>query len=96
MNVRLLTGICFFGLSTAAAICGNVVVHRMIDQINRHPGNGPDISHFMFSPGKLIRIVTDYRSLYPEGKLGFYLRASVAGLVVGFVGLVFCLMVRFQ
>jgi hypothetical protein len=96
MNIRMLIGICFCCLSGLGGVFGNLTIHRMIDEINRKSASDPTVSHSGFLSMKFTRIVTDYENLYPLGKLRSDLRASIAALLIGFVGTVLCLMVRFR
>ena len=96
MTARILIGICFFSLGALAAITSNAVVHRMIGEVNRKSTGGTTISHYWFWPGKVDRVVSDYRRLRPDGKLDRYLKICVAAMVVGLAGAAVCMMVRFR
>lgn len=62
---------------TAASLCvamtgivlGNLLLYMMIGEINRKREEPDLVSHFGFTLPKYLRILSEYRRLYPTGRL---------------------------
>jgi len=80
-----------FGVAMAGVLVGSLVMFSMIEQINRKKPDGERISDLGSTPGKMLRILDEYRRLYPAGRLTVYYWGSVASLGIGFVGSAVCM-----
>jgi hypothetical protein len=96
MNTRFIIGVISFGLSVSGLVYSNYLLYMMIGALNRRREDGKTISYFGFTMVKAIKIVEEYRSQYPLGKLHLYRRACLLVAYSSLVGVAICLMVRFR
>lgn len=85
MNRWLVIGIIAFCVALSGVILANMFVIMMIGEINRKKEEGSLISYFGFSPPKVMQIFTEYRSLYPNGKLHIYALAVFAIAMIALI-----------
>jgi hypothetical protein len=78
-------------LAISGCILANMFLLMMIGEINRKKEDGKVISYFGFTPGKMVRIFKEYRSLYPNGKLHLLALASFGAAVICLIGVAVCL-----
>jgi hypothetical protein len=78
MSTRIICGIIFFGAAMTGGFVANMLTTAMIGEINRKRQNGNTLSYFGFTPSKTLRILREYRSSYPEGRLHIYWLMAVA------------------
>lgn len=88
MNLWLIIGIIAFCAALSGVILANMFVIMMIGEINRKREDGKLISYFGFTPPKVLRIFSEYRRSYPNGKLhicalAVFVIAMIALIVVG-------------
>jgi len=57
--------ISFFGASTFSTLASTLILFAMIGEINRKKDSNSQIQYFHFS---WIRVLREYRLLYPKGK----------------------------
>ncbi len=71
--------IILFCLAVSVILTCSLFLTMMIGEINRKREEENLISYFGFTPSKALRVLREYRSLYPRGKLQIY--ALLANLV---------------
>lgn len=76
MSIRLIAGIILFCLFLGAIFLVNTFSARMIGEINRKRQEGNQIANLGFTLPKSLRILDEYRHLYPDGKLHIYALAA--------------------
>lgn len=55
---------------------------QMIGEVNRKHPDDQQYSYMFFYPGKMQKIMADYRQLYPHGRLNLWGRAlQIAGFL---------------
>jgi hypothetical protein len=91
MSTRAIIGIIFFCVAMTGAFLGNMTLIMMIGEINRKRQEGNLISYFGFAFPKLLRIFSEYRSLYPDGKLHIYNLAAVFLMFACMIGVAVCI-----
>jgi len=96
MTPQLVIGIVFFCVAMTGCAIGNISMYKMIDEINRSIHRSQSLTHFGFWAGKNLFIMSEYRRLYPEGKLHGRTWASIATMIAGLTGVAICMMVRFR
>lgn len=78
--IKVLLGfLCFLALAGVAA--ANFLVLRIVSNTNRRKGPEDQASMFIWYPGKLERIIDDYKSAFPDGSHVFWAKVSMS---VGF------------
>jgi len=87
MSIQLVAAAVFFCIAMSGIMCGSMVVFMMIGEINRRRPNDDTLKYFGFELDRIGRVTSEYRSLYPHGRLHVVLRGS---LTVGFVSLACC------
>ena len=85
VNARIIGAIVFLGVATTATILANIFATMMIGEINRKRQDRPLLSYFNFTIPKILEMFSEYRLLYPSGKLHIVTSAAVA---VGFLGII--------
>jgi len=88
--IRVVVGISFFCLGIAAAIVSYIFIIRMIDEINRQREGENQIEYLGSTPPKMLRILKEYRSLYPNGRLRHYAIASFITMMAALMGTAIC------
>jgi hypothetical protein len=74
----------------------NFIMFMMIGEVNRKKPDEGTISYFGFTYGKLSKILTEYRHLYPQGKLHLYWKVCLVLAFSALAGVLACLMIRFR
>jgi hypothetical protein len=90
LTPRLVIGLVAFGLAMTGIGAANLVMFRMIDEINRKRPEGEQMSHLGGPPLKTYRILDEYRRLYPAGRLHLYYWGSGAFAMINLVGSAVC------
>lgn len=85
MNRSIVVALIAFCIAMIGLTLANQLFTIMIGEINRKRGEGNLVSYFGFTPPKVQRIFSEYRSSYPSGKLHIL---SLAAFLVGMSGLV--------
>ena len=88
--IRVVLGIGFFCLGIAAAIVNYIFTIKMIDEINRQREGENQIEYLGSTPSKTLRILKEYRSLYPDGRFRDYAIASFITMMVALLGMAIC------
>jgi hypothetical protein len=91
MTPSVLVAVIAFCIAMIGLTLANQFFSMMIGEINRKREEGNLISYFGFTPPKVLRIFSEYRSFYPSGKLHLL---SLAAFLVGMSGLL-CVAVCF-
>jgi hypothetical protein len=91
MSTRVITGIIVLCLSLSVTFLANLFVTMMIGEINRKRQEKDLISYFGFTFPKMLRILREYRRLYPGGKLHIYALASFGVAMISLVIVAVCL-----
>lgn len=91
MSIRAIIGIIFFCFGMTGVFLGNMTLMIMIGEINRKRQEGDLVSYLGFTLPKFLRILREYRSSYPDGKLHIYYFAAVALVFIGFIGTAVCI-----
>jgi hypothetical protein len=84
-SIRVIAGVIFFCVGIAAAITGNMFTTMMISEINRQRKEDNQISYLGFTPPKTLKIFSEYRRLYPQGRLRHYADASFIAMMIALV-----------
>jgi hypothetical protein len=69
----------------------NLLLYAMIGEINGKEPDAERISYFSFTPGKMFRILDQYRRLYPAGRLHVYYWGSSVLAGISLVGYAVCM-----
>ena len=88
--IRVVLGISFFCLGIASAIISYIFTIKMIDEINRQREGENQIEYLGSTPPKMLRILKEYRSLYPNGRLRHYAFASFITMMAALLGTAIC------
>jgi hypothetical protein len=86
MSARIIIGIISFSVAMTGAFAGNMFLIMMIGEINRKRQEGNLVSYIGYTPFKIIRVLSEYRRLYPNGKLHVLTFAAIAVMFIGTVG----------
>ena len=82
MSTRALIGVISFAVTMNCMYAANMLGYMMIGEINRRRQDDDQVSYFGFWFQKILRILGEYRELYPDGRLHVYfLSASALGMV---------------
>ena len=90
-SARLVVGACSFFIGVIGITTANVLVTRMIREVNRVRREGDRVSELGFTFPKLMRIFSAYRASYPDGCLGIYALLAGALGMAGWVSVAVCL-----
>src|SRR5437588_457960 len=85
-SIRVIAGIIFFCIGASAATAASMFTIMMIGEINRQRTEDNLIPYFSFTPPKMLRIFSEYRRLYPNGRLHLY---AIAVFISALTGLLF-------
>jgi hypothetical protein len=91
MNTRLITGVISFCFALTGLFLANILLTMMIGEINRKRQDGSLVSYVGFTFPKMLRIFSEYRTSYPNGKLHIYALAALAFAIIGLASLAVCL-----
>ena len=67
--MAIIVGVVFVCLGASCAAIGSLLVHREIVDVNRKIPDAERISLSFMYPSKMQRIKSEYRRLYPTGKV---------------------------
>ena len=91
MNARVIIGVISLCIVTTGAVLANMYFIMIIGEINRKRQDGNQVSYFGFMFPKMMRILNEYRSLYPQGKLHVYAVVAFGLSIVGLITVGVCL-----
>jgi hypothetical protein len=69
MNERVVVGVVSLVIGMVAMISASMFQMAMVDAVNRRWPAGEQISPYGWYLGKTIRLLNEYRRLYPDGRL---------------------------
>ena len=88
---RAIMGIVSLSCAMTGLFVANIFLTIMIGEINRKRPDGNLISYFGFAFTKMLRIFSEYRGSYPQGKIHLYSLLALALAVAGLIGVAACL-----
>ena len=91
MTALTVAAIISLSVGLSAAIIGALLTAMMTGEINRKKDDENQIPYFNFPLGKRTGVHSQYRHLYPEGRLHFYIFAASVVMAIGFGGALLCL-----
>lgn len=91
MTGRTVVGIISFCLVLTGLFLANMFLWMMIGEINRKRDEGHLVSYFGFTFPKMLRIFSEYRRLYPGGKLHVYAWSAFAVAMLFLIAVAVCL-----
>ena len=65
----MVPGVVFICMGASCAALGGLLVHREIAAVNRKLAPSEQISYSFMYPGKMQKIKSAYKNLYPTGKV---------------------------
>lgn len=89
-NIRIIAGITVFCIGAFAASAASKFITMMIGEINRQRKEDNQISYFGDTPSKMLGIFSEYRRLYPKGRLRHYAIASIMTMTVALLVTAVC------
>lgn len=89
-SIRVIVGIIFFCLGLAAAIASGIFTIMMIGEINRQRKEDNQISYLGYHPLKMVQIPSEYRRLYPNGRLHQYANATFIIMAIALIIMAVC------
>jgi 4-hydroxybenzoate polyprenyltransferase len=95
MTIRLIAGIVFFCAAIAGFTFANMLVDRMFDEIHRSNDGRWNYSELGNWARKDFFIVSEYRRLFPRGKLFARWRVTIFLAVTALAVVGVCLMTAF-
>lgn len=95
MTATVVVMIVAFCVGLSGVFLANMFITMMIGEINRRRSDADLLSYFGFTPAKIFRLFSEYRSLYPEGHLHVFALACFACTMVGFIVVAVCLQIGF-
>ena len=69
MTTHVIVGIVAFVCGVVCAITGTVVVFEMVDRVNERLPEERQFSPLWWHLPKLLRVLTEYKRIYPDGIL---------------------------
>ena len=78
----------FFVLGVGCAFVVTMLLTMMIGEINRKKADSETISYIGFHLLKMLTILSEYKRLYPKGRLRVQLAGALVIQVIAFVGLI--------
>lgn len=91
MSARVIIGIVSFSIFMTGLFVANLLVTILIGEINRKRQDDNLVSYWGFTPPKMTRIFSEYRRLYPDGRLNVYVWTAFAIAMIGLVSAGVCL-----
>jgi hypothetical protein len=92
MSPKAMVAIIAFFVAMSSVVLGNMFFIMMIGEINRKRQEGNLISYFGYTPMKVRRVRSEYRSLYPNGKLRIYYVVTEALFVISMTTVALCIL----
>ena len=93
MNALTVLAIVCFSVGLSAGLLGTLLGFAMTGEVNRKRSSGDQIPYFNFQPWKRMELLSEYRRLFPEGRLHVYIFAAVAVTAIGVFGALLCIYV---
>jgi hypothetical protein len=91
MNERIIVGIVCFCVAMTGLFLANLFLTIMIGEVNRKRTDGNLVSYIGFTGPKILRICSEYRRSYPDGKVMIYAVCAFVLAMIGLVGVAVCL-----
>ena len=87
---RTILGIASFSIALTGLFLSNMFLVMMIGEINRKRSETDQVSYFGFTLPKVLRIFSEYRRVYPGGKLHSYAFISFGIAMLGLISVAVC------
>jgi hypothetical protein len=87
MSARAIIGIISICVAIISSIAANMVLFMMIEAIDRRRKDDSLFSDFGYLRLRLLQVLREYRTSYPEGRLHLYGLAAIAAGLIGMIGL---------
>ncbi len=87
MDAVVIVGIVTSCLALSLILLANIVLVMMIGEINRAREQGKLVPCTVFPLPKMLRILGEYKRLYPAGELLVYALAAAALALIGLISL---------
>ena len=78
IRIQIIIAIISLGGVSICGIVSNIFMTMMVEEINRKKQKGNRVSYIGFTFFKMLRILNEYRLLYPGGQLYLYMRMVFA------------------
>jgi len=91
MSSRVVAGIVSFCVALTGLFLANMFLTMMIGEINRKRQDQNQVSYFGFTFPKLLRVLGEYRSSYPNGNMHFYALSAFTLAIIGLISVAVCL-----
>jgi len=91
VTARVIVATISFCVMLTCLFLANTLVTMMIGEINRKKPVEPPISYVGFGPSKIQRVLKEYRSSYPSGRLNVYASAAFIMAMLALLGVAFSL-----
>lgn len=97
MNVRLTLAALSFGLAMVGCLFTNLTYYSMVDEINKQKPRDKQLEYFGFGTKLMFYdVLSQYRSLHPQGRLRMRLRIAITTMFVGLAATAGCMLLGFQ
>lgn len=90
MSALTVLAIVCFSVGSSAGILGTLLGFVMTGEVNRKRNDGNQIPYFNVHPWKRMDIFSEYRRVYPGGRLHIYIFAAFAVTALGVFGALLC------
>ena len=91
MTARILAGLISFSIMVSGLVFSGLFQTMMIGEINRKREDGNLVSYFGSTLPKTLRIFSEYRQSYPEGRLHIYSLLAFAVAIVALLVTAACI-----
>jgi hypothetical protein len=85
MSTNVLVALVLFAAAQVCAALGGYLQWIMLAEVNRKLPDAEQISYFLWYRGKYVRLLKEYRRLYPGGRLPTLSRVAFATGVLLFL-----------
>jgi hypothetical protein len=89
--MRAVVGVVAFCIALTGTILANQFVTMMIAEINRRRDEHSQIAYLGFTPSKVLLVHSEYRRLYPAGRLHTMTLVSMGVVVVAMLMVAVCI-----
>jgi hypothetical protein len=93
VNALVVAAVISFSVGVSAIFLGALLFFAMTGEVNRKREDGNQVSYFDLRPFGRMEVYSEYRRLYPEGRLHLYLFCALGLTLLGFAGAFFFLCV---
>jgi len=96
MTVRFFVGLVFFCTAMAGILLNHDANTQMAEELDRDSPNGDRYLDKVWSRTRSLEISAEYRRRFPQGTLDRRWKLGAALAVIGWVGTVACMFLRFK